>query len=80
MKKASSKTLTPTQKSELKRLQALTDNDIDTRDIPELRDWAGGRRGVFFRPIKQHSDAMPAIRMTLFRGGLSSPGSGASWS
>jgi uncharacterized protein (DUF4415 family) len=26
---------------------------IDTRDIPEQRDWNGARRGVFFRPVKQ---------------------------
>ena len=25
----------------------------DTRDIPEVKDWSGARRGVFFRPVKQ---------------------------
>ena len=53
MKKVISKTLTPAQKAQLKRLQALHDADIDTSDIPEQRDWAGARRGLFFRPIKQ---------------------------
>ena len=53
MKKASSRALTPAQKSELKRLQTLPDNDIDTGDIPELRDWTDARRGLFYRPIKQ---------------------------
>lgn len=53
MKKVISKTLTPAQKAQLKRLQALHDAVIDTSDIPEQRDWAGARRGLFFRPIKQ---------------------------
>ena len=53
MKKVISRTLTPAQKSELKRLQALPDNEIDTGDIPESRDWSDARRGLFYRPIKQ---------------------------
>ena len=53
MKKATSKTLTPAAKAELKRLAALPDDKIDTGDIPEVRDWPGARRGVFYRPIKQ---------------------------
>ena len=38
---------------ELKALEGLRDDQIDTSDIPEQRDWSGARRGVFFRPIKQ---------------------------
>lgn len=53
MKKVISRILTPAQKRELKRLQALSDNEIDIGDIPESRDWAGARRGLFYRPIKQ---------------------------
>lgn len=53
MKKVSSRTLTPAQRAELKRLQALAGNGIDTGDIPELRDWKGARRGLFYRPVKQ---------------------------
>ena len=53
MKKVSSKSLSPAQKDELKRLQALPDDEIDTGDIPESRDWTGARRGLFYRPIKQ---------------------------
>ena len=53
MKKATSKTLTPAAKTEMKRLAALPDDKIDTSDIPELREWPGARRGVFYRPIKQ---------------------------
>jgi uncharacterized protein (DUF4415 family) len=53
MKKASSERLTAAQKSELEALAALPDDQIDTHDIPELRDWAGARRGQFYRPVKQ---------------------------
>ena len=53
MKKASSRALTPAQKGELKRLQASSDGEIDTGDIPEVLDWSAARRGVFYRPVKQ---------------------------
>ncbi|HLF21704.1 MAG TPA: BrnA antitoxin family protein [Aestuariivirga sp.] len=26
---------------------------IDTGDIPEVLDWSGARRGLFYRPVKQ---------------------------
>ena len=52
MKKAISD-LTAAQKAELAALAALPEDQIDTRDIPEQRDWSGARRGVFYRPIKQ---------------------------
>ena len=53
MKKDSSKQLTAEQAAELKGLAALPDDRINTRDLPEQRDWSGARRGVFFRPVKQ---------------------------
>ena len=53
MKKASSKPLTAKQKKELAALARLPDNKIDTRTIPEVRDWSGAKRGVFYRPLKQ---------------------------
>jgi len=53
MKKGSSDQLTPAQQAELEALAALPDDHIDTRDMPEVRDWSGARRGLFFRPIKQ---------------------------
>lgn len=40
-------------KAELKALAALPDSAIDTGDVPEVRDWSGARRGVFYRPVKQ---------------------------
>lgn len=56
MKKASSKapkTLTAKQKAELKALAALPDDEIDTSEISEVRDWSGAKRGLFYRPVKQ---------------------------
>jgi uncharacterized protein (DUF4415 family) len=53
MKKAASKRLTSRQVAELKSLAALPDGAIDTSDAPELRDWSGAKRGVFYRPVKQ---------------------------
>ena len=53
MTKARSKPLTAKQRAEIKALARLADKDIDTRSIPEARSWAGAKRGVFFRPVKQ---------------------------
>ena len=55
MKKASTKArkLTDKQQAELSALEALPDDQIDTSDIPEVRDWSDARRGLFYRPVKQ---------------------------
>ena len=53
MKKGISKRLTREQLAELKSLAALPDSAIDTSDAPELLDWSGAKRGVFYRPVKQ---------------------------
>ena len=53
MKKASSKALTVRQKKELAALASLPDDKIDTRAIPEAKDWSEAKRGVFYRPLKQ---------------------------
>jgi uncharacterized protein (DUF4415 family) len=53
MKKGHSKRLTPEQRSELNSLAELRDDAIDTSDAPELLDWSGAKRGLFYRPVKQ---------------------------
>lgn len=53
MRKGASKRLTPKQRAELKSLAALRDDAIDTSDAPELLDWSGAKRGLFYRPVKQ---------------------------
>ncbi len=35
---------------QLRALEALPDDQIDTSDIPEILDWSDARRGVFYRP------------------------------
>ena len=46
--------LTTGQKKELQALSELPDDHrIDTTDVPEVLDWSGARRGVFYRPVKQ---------------------------
>jgi len=48
-------------KAELEALQKLPDDLIDTSDIPELLDWTGARRGLFYDlarlqlPLCQHA-------------------------
>jgi hypothetical protein len=53
MKKAASKRFTPKQWAELQSLTAVRGDAIDTSDAPELLDWSGAKRGLFYRPVKQ---------------------------
>jgi uncharacterized protein (DUF4415 family) len=52
-KKARSNSPLAGERAELEVLAALPDEQIDTRDIPEVRDWSGVKRGLFYRPVKQ---------------------------
>ncbi len=45
--------LTPEMRTELAKLAAMTDDDIDFSDMPEVTDWTGAVRGKFYRPVKQ---------------------------
>ena len=53
MKKEISNTIPKEQMAELQALADLPDDQINTKDIPEQRDWSGAKRGLFFRPIKK---------------------------
>jgi uncharacterized protein (DUF4415 family) len=53
MKKEASKRLTRKQMAELRALASLPDEAIDTSDAPELPDWSGAKRGLFYRLVKQ---------------------------
>ena len=53
MKKAISKKLTGEQKAEIEALAALSEEKIDTSDIPEILDWSDARRGLLYRPVKR---------------------------
>jgi len=48
MKRESSSRLSPEQLARLERLAALPDEAIDTSDVPEVRDWTGAKRGLFY--------------------------------
>lgn len=37
----------------LARLEAMTDDDIDYSDIPEVTDFSGWERGRFYKPVKE---------------------------
>ena len=67
--------LTPEQIAELEALAAMSDDDIDTSDIPEIVDWSNARRGVFQLPTDQRRTALlelkrahPAVADTSERG------------
>jgi uncharacterized protein (DUF4415 family) len=53
MKKESFNHVTAEQKEELQALAALPEEQIQTDDIPEVRDWSSGKRGILYRPVKQ---------------------------
>src|SRR5437016_12272018 len=53
MKKGAPRRLTSEQRTELTSLAALREEAIDTSDAPELLDWSGAKRGLFYRPVKQ---------------------------
>jgi uncharacterized protein (DUF4415 family) len=53
MTRGTSEALSPKQRAALAALIALPEEQIDTSDIPEQRDWSGARRGVFYRPLKR---------------------------
>lgn len=51
--------LTDEQKNALRRLDDLSDKEIDTGEVPELTadQLAGAERGRFYRPVKQQITA-----------------------
>lgn len=53
MKAKSTKTHTEKRDRELVALSRLRDQDIDTSDIPEVKDWTRALVGRFYRPIKE---------------------------
>ena len=39
--------------AQVRALEVLPDDQIDTTDAPEILDWSDARRGVFYRPVKK---------------------------
>jgi uncharacterized protein (DUF4415 family) len=52
MKKERSNLVQPEIQAEIDAL-AASDKSIRTDLIPEVLDWSGAKRGLFYRPIKQ---------------------------
>ncbi len=53
MNMADSRSPARTRKAELEALAALPEDEIDLSDMPEVRDWSGSKRGLFYRPVKK---------------------------
>ena len=45
--------------AQIRALEALPDDQIDTTDAPEILDWSDARRGVFYRPVKRQITLRP---------------------
>lgn len=61
MKKKHFNPLPPAIQAEIDLLAALPQDQIQTEDLPEVRDWSDAKRGIFYRPIEEeitlHLDA-----------------------
>ena len=45
--------LPPDVQEQIRALEALPEDQVDTTDAPEILDWSDARRGVFYQPVKQ---------------------------
>lgn len=45
--------LPPDVQAQVRALEDLPDDQIDTTDVPEILDWSDARRGAFYRPVKK---------------------------
>lgn len=54
--------LTQSRKDKWAEFDALTDDEIDTSDIPEMRDWSGAVRGLFHMPPDERAKALEKLR------------------
>ena len=54
--------ITAEQKAELETLAAMSDEMIDTSDIPEALDWSGAVRGLFFMSAEEQKKALAKLR------------------
>jgi uncharacterized protein (DUF4415 family) len=53
MKETHMKKVSKKVRKELEALAKLPDDQIDLSDIPEVKDWSGAVRGLFYRPVKR---------------------------
>ena len=49
MKKENSSKFSKERSAELAALAAMPDDEIDLSDAPEVKDWSGAKRGLFYQ-------------------------------
>ena len=54
--------LTQAQRDKWAEFDALTDDQIDTSDIPEATDWSGAVRGLLLMPSDERREAIEELR------------------
>ncbi len=54
--------MTPAQRDELKAFASMPDDQIDTTDIPEIRDWSGAVRGLLHMAASDRREALRRLR------------------
>ena len=54
--------LTPKQQAEIDALMAMSEDEIDTSDIPEATDWSGAIRGMFHMTPDERNEAIRRLR------------------
>jgi uncharacterized protein (DUF4415 family) len=50
---AGTRKLTEEERAALAAVANMPDSEIDTSDVPEVRDWSGAVRGGLYRPVKR---------------------------
>jgi hypothetical protein len=66
MAKSGTRKLSTASLRELEALAAMRDEDIDFSDIPEVLDWSGSKRGLFYQLIKRRPKLdIPALDTAL---------------
>lgn len=50
---AGARALTTEERAAIEAVRNLTDDQIDTSDMPEVTDWSGAIRGALYRPVKK---------------------------
>ncbi len=55
---------TKKQNTEVENLALMTDEEIDTSDIPEITDWSNAVVGKYYRPIKKTDLVKPGDGVT----------------
>ena len=60
--------LTQAQRDELQAFAAMPDDQIDTSDIPEIKDWSGAVRGLLHMSDSDRSKALTELRRRRLQG------------